>query len=50
MKRVSFLLLVSTLRSFAPTTARADEIILSAAASLTDALRGIGKAYQTKSA
>jgi molybdate transport system substrate-binding protein len=49
MKRVSFLLLVSTLRSFAPTTARADEIIVSAAASLTDALRGIGKAYQTKS-
>src|SRR6266545_7878045 len=33
----------------AQTSARADEVLLSAAASLTDVLRDIGKAYQSKS-
>jgi molybdate transport system substrate-binding protein len=34
---------------WAQTSARADEILVSAAASLTDVLRDIGKAYQSKS-
>jgi molybdate transport system substrate-binding protein len=49
IKSVTFPLLVSILLSFAPTIARAHEIIVSAAASLTEVLGDIGKAYQTKS-
>ena len=49
IKSATFLVLVSVLLSFAPTAAHADEIIVSAAASLTDVLRDVGKAYQTTS-
>jgi molybdate transport system substrate-binding protein len=47
-KHISFGLLLALFLLSAQTTARADEILISAAASLTDALKDIGKAYQLK--
>ncbi|HME61322.1 MAG TPA: molybdate ABC transporter substrate-binding protein [Candidatus Binatia bacterium] len=47
--KIATLLLASALLSFLPATARADEMLVSAAASLTDVLKEIGKNYQTKS-
>ena len=49
--RLITLMLVSlfVLAGIAPTRARADEILISAAASLTNALREIGAAYESKS-
>jgi molybdate transport system substrate-binding protein len=47
--KIARLLLASALLSFLPATARADEILVSAAASLTDVLKEIGKNYQAKS-
>ena len=43
------LLLLSLLFSFVPMTAQADEILVSAAASLTDVLKEISNGYQSKS-
>jgi molybdate transport system substrate-binding protein len=48
-KRIGFVLLMSLLFFWTEGSARADEILVSAAASLTDALKDIGKAYQIQS-
>jgi len=49
IKYLFFKLFLVIFLTSAQVSARADEILVSAAASLTDALKDIGKAYQTKS-
>jgi molybdate transport system substrate-binding protein len=49
IKRICFALLMSLLFFWTEGSARADEILVSAAASLTDALKDISKAYQIQS-
>jgi molybdate transport system substrate-binding protein len=49
IKRICFVLLMSLLFFWTESYARADEILVSAAASLTDALKDIGKSYQIQS-
>jgi molybdate transport system substrate-binding protein len=48
-KALVFLFCATVLSGFAPAHGRADEILISAAASLTDALKEIATSYQTKS-
>jgi molybdate transport system substrate-binding protein len=48
-KAVVFLFCATVFCGFAPAHGRADEILISAAASLTDALKEIATSYQTKS-
>lgn len=49
IKALVLLLCTTVLNCFMPTVARADEMLVSAAASLTDVLKEIGSAYQSKS-
>lgn len=49
IKSIVLLCFVSIITSILPTPARGEEILVAAAASLTDVLKEIGKAYQTKS-
>ena len=49
IKGIVLLCFVSIITSILPTPAHAEETLVSAAASLTDVLKDIGKAYQTKS-
>lgn len=49
LARIKSILLLVSLFAFAQSSARADEILVSAAASLSDVLRDLGKAYQAKS-